>query len=146
MTRAEILKLFPHSSEEFILQNIDQPTPIPAKKTIPRAVSAPLHPIHEILPQGQSPCAKPQSTLRHESVAEEKGKGGHPRRLLVRVTSIRRRLLDYDNLIPKYFVDCLRYAGILSGDTEAEIDLRIAQRKTKDKSEEGTEIEIEVIE
>lgn len=49
MTRAEILKLFPHSSEEFILQNIDQPpTPIPAKKTIPRAVSAPKKEVPDV--------------------------------------------------------------------------------------------------
>lgn len=59
MTRADILKFFPNASQEFILQNIDQPpTPIPAKKTIPRAVSAPI--------KGDSdlrPCTSIQFTI-----------------------------------------------------------------------------------
>lgn len=88
---------------------------------------------------------KPQRAPSYEPMGKEEGKSGHANRLLVRVTSFRRRLLDFDNLIPKYFVDCLRYCDILSDDTEAEIDLRIAQKKVKAKEEERTEIEIEVI-
>lgn len=89
----------------------------------------------------QSP--QPKRATIHESLGKEEGKASHSIRLLVRVTSFRRRLLDTDNLTPKYFVDCLRYCGILSDDTEAEIDLRISQKKVSSKEEERTEIEIE---
>ena len=91
-----------------------------------------------------SSCSQPECPAVHEPLGKKKGKGSHPSRLLVRITSFRRRLCDPDNLVGKYFVDCLRYAGILSDDTEAEIDFRIAQKKVE-KGSERTEIEIEYL-
>lgn len=63
-------------------------------------------------------------------------------RVRVRVVSFRSRLCDPDNLCPKYFVDCLRYAGLITDDTPELITLEVSQVKVK-RGEERTEIEIE---
>lgn len=69
-------------------------------------------------------------------------KGGNQGRVFVRVTSIRKRLLDPDNLCEKYHLDCCRYAGLLRDDTAAEISLKTDQRKARKGEEEHIEIEI----
>ena len=51
-------------------------------------------------------------------------------------------MLDPDNLCPKYFVDGLRYAGIIPDDTARDIVLHISQEKVDKKEEERTEITI----
>jgi hypothetical protein len=134
MTRAQLLKIAPNSSEGFIAANTSQGDSMGnlAQKN------------HQYEANHTPPSPKPECPAVHEPMGKKKGKGSNSSRLLVRVTSFRRRLLDYDNLVPKYFVDCLRYAGILSDDTEAEIDLRIAQKKVE-KGSERTEIEIEYL-
>lgn len=152
MTREHLRHLFPFASPDFLERNADailarsdaeeQSAARGASTGILERKKAQSHEVHT---RSKAPSPKPQQTPIHEPMAEEKGKGGPPRRLLVRITSVRRRLLDYDNLIGKYFVDCLRYCGILSDDTEAEIDLRISQRKTKIKDDEKTIIEIEYL-
>ena len=63
-------------------------------------------------------------------------------RVLVRVVSYRRRLLDEDNLAEKYFVDCARYAGLLSGDEPSKTKIEVSQIKVKAKEDERTEITI----
>lgn len=68
------------------------------------------------------------------------GKGGHPGRILVSITSHRRRLLDPDNIVVKYFVDCLRYSGLLRDDRNEDIELRVSQKKVQTAEEERTEI------
>jgi hypothetical protein len=80
-------------------------------------------------------------------VAEAPREEGYSGRVVVRITSFRRRLLDPDNLFggSKYFTDGLRYAGLLRGDAEAQIRLEVSQRKVKIKTEECTRIEIEPI-
>lgn len=62
-------------------------------------------------------------------------------RFSVRIISFRARLLDPDNLVGKYAVDCLRYAGLLPDDTAEIMDYRIEQQKCP-KAEERTEIEV----
>lgn len=89
----------------------------------------------------QSAVAQPP--VQHEPMAEEKGKACDTGRVQVRVTSYRNRLLDPDNLCPKYFIDCLRYAEIIPNDREADIKLEVTQQKAK---EERTEITIEPLE
>lgn len=90
--------------------------------------------------------AKPKPAVRKEPLGEETGKAGDTSRVLVRITSFRRRLLDPDNLCPKYFIDCLRYAEIIPDDRAEDIRLEVSQVKVKSKSDERTEIEIEKIE
>jgi hypothetical protein len=63
-------------------------------------------------------------------------------RVFVRITSHRRKLLDRDNLFPKYFIDALRYSGIIRDDTSRHIAIDVDQRKVETEEEEGTEIEV----
>jgi hypothetical protein len=63
-------------------------------------------------------------------------------RFLVRVTSIRKRLLDEDNLCEKYHVDLCRYAGMLPGDEAGTTKIETTQRKALKAEEEQTIIEI----
>ncbi len=62
----------------------------------------------------------------------------------VSIVSFRQRLLDIDNLYGgvKYFVDSLRYAGLIYNDDPESITLHVSQVKVKTKQEERTEIEI----
>lgn len=86
--------------------------------------------------------AKSEQVVRDESLAAAKGKEGNSGRIRVSVTSYRRRLADLDNLAPKYFVDCLRYAGIIPDDDPQSIDYSVSQIKVRKKEEERTTIEI----
>lgn len=65
-----------------------------------------------------------------------------PERILVRVTSVRVRLLDEDNLAEKYVVDCCRYAGLIPSDAPATTKIEVAQRKCEAGETEHVLIEI----
>lgn len=72
---------------------------------------------------------------------------GKPQKVLgkifrVRVTSIRCRLLDVDNLCEKYFVDLLRYAGVIPSDDPASTQIEVRQQKADPGSPEETLIEV----
>lgn len=86
--------------------------------------------------------AKPEPAICHEPVAKKAREDSNPKSTCVGITSFRRRLLDPDNCIPKYFIDGCVYAGILHGDSPDKITLEIRQVKVKTKAEERTEIEI----
>lgn len=68
--------------------------------------------------------------------------GSHPERVLVRVVSVRKRLLDEDNLCPKYVIDCCRYAGLIPDDAPEKVRIQVGQRKPEKGEEEHTMIEI----
>lgn len=90
-----------------------------------------------------SSSPKPKPPVRHEPVATEAGKSGDANRVHVRIVSFRRKLCDPDNLCPKYFIDCLRYAEIIADDRPQDITLEVRQEKVKHKEDECTVIEIE---
>jgi hypothetical protein len=75
-------------------------------------------------------------------VAEKAGEEGYTGRFHIRVVSFRRRLLDPDNLCPKYFIDCLRYAGFIPNDRQEDINLEVRQEKVASREEERTELTI----
>jgi hypothetical protein len=77
------------------------------------------------------------------TLAAPQAEAGHPQRVFVRVTSVRKRLLDPDNLCEKYHVDCCRYAGFLLGDSDKHLTLTTNQRKAAKGEEEHTEIQID---
>jgi hypothetical protein len=52
------------------------------------------------------------------------------------------QLLDRDNLCGKFFLDSLRYAGLIEDDSEREIDFSIRQEKVETLNQERTEIEL----
>jgi len=64
-------------------------------------------------------------------------------RFLIRVTSIRKRLIDEDNLCEKYAVDLCRYAsGGAFGDEAGETKIETTQRKAEKGEEEKVIIQI----
>jgi hypothetical protein len=80
----------------------------------------------------------------HEPLEAVQAQAPDTGRILVRVTSFRRRLLDEDNLAEKYFVDCCRYAGLLASDAPDKTRIEVRQVKARSKEEEETVIEIEI--
>lgn len=116
MTRHETLRRFPNASEAFIRANTTD---------------------------GAAPSPQPEPAVCNEPVAEKAGKGKDAGRVVLRVVSFRRRLLDPDNLCPKYFVDCVRYSGLIADDREQDIRLEVSQQKVSRKEDERTEITIE---
>lgn len=76
------------------------------------------------------------------AVRPKRAKGQNPDRFLVRVTSVRSRLIDFDNLCVKYVVDCCRYAGLLPGDGPGQTQIESCQRKAGKEEAEHTIVEI----
>ena len=83
-----------------------------------------------------------ESDTSHAPLEANKVKGQHRGRVLVRVTTRRKRLLDEDNLCEKYHVDLCRYAGVLSDDAPERTKIEVSQ--TKCRKGEPEEITIEV--
>ena len=79
--------------------------------------------------------------LRWEPLGEDEGEESDTARFHVRITSFRKRLLDFDNLAggTKYFTDCLRYAEYITEDSPDQITIENIQKKAK---KEKTVIEI----
>lgn len=85
---------------------------------------------------------KLERASRNGAVRKNAPQGESPVRFLVRVTSVRRRLIDEDNLSEKYVVDCCRYAGLLPSDDPGKTKIETSQRKPEKGEEEHTLIEI----
>jgi hypothetical protein len=90
---------------------------------------------------------EPKQVVRDGALAEKEREAGNSRSLLrslVRITSYRRRLLDFDNLAGgcKYFCDCCVYAQLIPDDAPEHIILEVRQEKVKTKAEEKTLIEL----
>ena len=80
---------------------------------------------------------------RHPStgtLATHEGEEGRASRVHLRIVSIRKRLLDPDNLSVKWLIDCLRYSSIIRGDEPDKITLQVEQRKCAKGEAEATEI------
>ena len=86
--------------------------------------------------------AKHEQDICHEPLATKEA----PRfnsKVSIRVHSVRNRLIDHDNLFSKYFIDAIRYCGILLDDSPQHIqEIRHTQEKGKD---EYTVITIEAV-
>ena len=106
--------IFPNASKDFIKVN--------AKNTKP-------HPELE--------CSKKNAPLCVSQV-EQRGTG----KVFICLTSIRKRLIDTDNLCTKAIVDICRHSGIIHDDTAKEAQVCVRQRKPEKGEEEGTVIEI----
>ena len=88
---------------------------------------------------GAASGAEPEPVVRHEPVAAPPRKARDARRVRVCIVSFRARLCDPDNLCPKYFIDCLRYAGLIADDTPECITLELRQVRCR-RAEQRTEI------
>ena len=116
MTRQEIKERYPNASESFIRANLS--------------------------PDNSRATTKLESNPCHEPLAKEEVQGRDSSRVLVRVTSIRTRLIDEDNLCEKYHIDLLRYAKVIAGDSAAEIKIETGQRKAQKGEVERIVIEV----
>ena len=88
------------------------------------------------------PAAVVESNPRHAPLAAEAVQRPARAPILVRVESVRRRLLDQDNLCEKYHVDLCRYAGVIPGDAPEQVNIEVRQRKAAKGEEEHTIIEV----
>ena len=89
--------------------------------------------------RGVASRAESEPPLRHEPVAAPPREARNAERVRVRVVSFRARLCDPDNLCPKYFIDCLRYAGLIADDAPDFITLDVRQVRCR-RHEQRTEI------
>jgi hypothetical protein len=80
--------------------------------------------------QRRAQAAKSQRAVCHEPLAAQQGEARHAARYVVSVHSRRIRLIDPDNLCPKYFIDGLRYAGLIPGDAAKDIEVKVTQEKS----------------
>ena len=80
--------------------------------------------------------------LASEAQIQKAGKS----RFLVRVISVRKRLIDEDNLAEKFLVDECRYAGLIPDDAPECCKIEVSQRKCQENEPEHVIIEIEQIE
>jgi hypothetical protein len=87
-------------------------------------------------------AAKLERNSGNGSLAKSEAEKGNPERVLVRVTSVRKRLIDEDNLAEKYHVDCCRYAGLIHADSPDQTKIEVCQRKAEKDEAEHTIIEI----
>jgi hypothetical protein len=110
----ELKRYFPNAGQAFLALNTDNP----------------------------QETTKLERNSRPEPLATGQVQERSSQRFLVRVTSIRKRLLDEDNLCEKYHVDLCRYAGMLPGDEAGTTKIETTQRKALKAEEEQTIIEI----
>lgn len=129
MDESSIRKLFPNASRSTLAANALDPELFSErsenKADAPDAV------------RGQLEQRDATGALRKERAKREDSK-----RFLVRVTSVRSRLIDEDNLCEKYVVDCCRYSGLLPGDGPGQTKIEAKQRQAGKGEEEHTVIEI----
>lgn len=93
-------------------------------------------------PHGAGPAAKLERDTGAGTLGPKKAQGRAGTRFLVRVTSVRRRLLDEDNLCEKYHVDLLRYAGVIASDSPGSCRIETTQRKAEKGEAEMTVLEV----
>ncbi len=87
-------------------------------------------------------AAELERNIGNGPLAKGEAEKGNPERVLVRVTSVRKRLIDEDNLAEKYYVDCCRYAGLIYADSPDQTKIEVCQRKAAKGEAEHTIIEI----
>ena len=106
--------------------------PIAKKRTRPKASNdAPV-------------CPELERHDEYAAVGTGRAEKADRKRFLVRVTSVRCRLLDEDNLCVKLVVDCCRYAGLIPGDSAGEAKIEASQRKVAKGETPHTIVEITI--
>ncbi len=116
MTREQLIARYPRASESFIRANL----------SVGDTRKTPLV----------------ESNPRHAPLEAKEVQGSTRPRILIRVLSIRKRLLDTDNLCAKYAVDQLRYHQFILNDSPELTTIETTQRKCLKDEAEHTEITI----
>ena len=91
-------------------------------------------------PHHPHPLPELERNPRPRSLAKNEEQEGGAGRVHLRIVSIRKRLLDPDNLSVKWLIDCLRYSSIIRGDEPDKITLQVEQRKCSKGESEATQI------
>lgn len=78
----------------------------------------------------------------HRRVGAPKKEKSHTPGIVIRVTRVGRRLIDWDNLCAKPLVDGLRYAGLIPDDRPSIAKIEVDQRKAGPGEDEHAEVEI----
>ena len=86
--------------------------------------------------------AKLERTACDEPLAAGKGKKEAFGRVHFKFVSVRKRLIDPDNVSVKWLLDCCRRIGLVAGDEHDKVTIETAQRKAEKGEEEHTIIEI----
>ena len=86
--------------------------------------------------------AKLERAACDESLAEGEGKKEASGRVHFKFISVRKRLIDPDNVSVKWLLDCCRRIGLVAGDEHDKVTIETAQRKAEKGEEEHTLIEI----
>lgn len=86
--------------------------------------------------------AKLERAAGDEPLAEGKGKKEASGRVHFKFISVRKRLIDPDNVSVKWLLDCCRRIGLVAGDEHDKVTLETCQRKAEKGEEEHTIIEI----
>ncbi|MDB6117400.1 MAG: hypothetical protein JWO08_1181 [Verrucomicrobiaceae bacterium] len=94
---------------------------------------------------GTRPDAKLERHPEHAALHSPPAEKGRPERFHIRFVSVRKRLIDPDNLSEKWLLDCLRFAQVIPGDEPEKITLETTQRKARKGEEEHTLIEVFLI-
>jgi hypothetical protein len=96
----------------------------------------------EANPQIFAPQREPDQGATLDGEAQRKAKSDA--RPLVSIILHRCRLLDKENAYgaTKILTDCLCQVGLISGDSEAEIDLQVTQEKVAHRNDQRTEVRI----
>jgi len=131
MNPDEIRKHFPNASRSLFAANSDNP-------------QLPLVQERQGKEAGNPIAVRPKLE-RHAfdaALGEAEAKIRNTGRFLVRVTSIRRRLIDEDNLCAKAVIDCCRNAGLIPDDSPDKTSIEIRQRKAGKEEAETTLVEI----
>jgi hypothetical protein len=89
---------------------------------------------------GKAPIT--QRTAGNAALVEAQVQGRTGDRILIRIESVRKRLLDEDNLVSKYHTDLCRYSGLIPSDAPGVCKIETSQRKAEKGEEERTEITI----
>jgi len=88
----------------------------------------------------QAPKLEPDSS--HAPLGQKKVQRPACERVLIRVESVRKRLIDEDNLCEKYHVDLCRYAGIVADDAPEQTEIQVCQRKAAKGENERVVVEV----
>ncbi len=113
----------------------------PAVPVAPRAVDVPRD-SYDNQTDRAGEAAKLERNSGDGPLAKSEAEKGNSERVLVRITSVRKRLIDEDNLAEKYHVDCCRYAGLIYADSPDQTKIEVCQRKAAKGEAEHTIIEI----
>jgi hypothetical protein len=93
-------------------------------------------------PESTRQTAKSECAPVHAALGQAQAQGGDRPGFLVVLTSVRKRLLDEDNLVGKFHTDLLRYSGVIPSDAPGQTSIQTKQRKAAKGEEEHTVIEV----